>query len=100
MGSSARSIPELYGERGAQSLLEFGLSELRGATANFSSLLMVGMGGFGCVYRGALRLPVGNPHGTAVAVKRLNPNGGQVPTLRCNSITAEFKCLRSLDSNT
>ncbi|KAE8805662.1 Protein kinase APK1B, chloroplastic [Hordeum vulgare] len=77
LGSSARSIPELYGERGAHSLLELSLRELRAATADFSPLLMVGVGGFGCVYRGALRLPGGNPHGTAVAVKRLNPNGGQ-----------------------
>ncbi|KAM3388572.1 hypothetical protein ACQJBY_010986 [Aegilops geniculata] len=77
LGSSARSIPELYGERGAHSLLEFSLRELRGATADFSPLLMVGVGGFGCVYRGALRLPGGNPHGSAVAVKKLNPNGGQ-----------------------
>uniref|UniRef100_A0ACD5V666 Uncharacterized protein n=1 Tax=Avena sativa TaxID=4498 RepID=A0ACD5V666_AVESA len=76
-GSSARSIPELYEERGAHSLREFGLRELRGATADFSPLLMVGEGGFGCVYRGTLRLPGGHPHGTAVAVKRLNPNGGQ-----------------------
>jgi hypothetical protein len=38
---------------------------------------MVGEGGFGCVYRGALRLPGGHPHGTAVAVKRLNPKGVQ-----------------------
>ncbi|KAK1684440.1 hypothetical protein QYE76_045288 [Lolium multiflorum] len=76
-GSSPRSIPELYEERGARTLREFGLRELRGATADFSPLLMVGEGGFGCVYRGALRLPGGHPHGTAVAVKRLNPNGGQ-----------------------
>lgn len=76
-GSSARSIPELYEERGAHSLREFGLRELRGATGDFSPLLMVGEGGFGCVYRGVLRLPSGPPDGTAVAVKRLNPNGRQ-----------------------
>ncbi|CAM0903542.1 unnamed protein product [Alopecurus aequalis] len=76
-GSSARTIPELYEERGAHSLREFGLRELRGATADFSPLLMVGEGGFGCVYRGALSLPGGHPHGTAVAVKRLNPKGSQ-----------------------
>ncbi|KAI4977628.1 hypothetical protein ZWY2020_008515 [Hordeum vulgare] len=69
--------PGAVRERGAHSLLELSLRELRAATADFSPLLMVGVGGFGCVYRGALRLPGGNPHGTAVAVKRLNPNGGQ-----------------------
>ncbi|ONM15310.1 probable serine/threonine-protein kinase PBL19 [Zea mays] len=69
--SSARSIPELYEERGA--LREFGLRELRVATRDFSPLLMVGEGGFGCVYRGVLRLPGSTP----VAVKRLNLNGRQ-----------------------
>ncbi|EES12581.1 probable serine/threonine-protein kinase PBL19 [Sorghum bicolor] len=73
--SSARSIPELYEERGA--LWEFGLRELRVATRDFSPLLMVGEGGFGCVYRGVLRLPGGGPGGTPVAVKRLNLNGRQ-----------------------
>ena len=93
-GSSARSIPELYEERGAHSLREFSLRQLRGATADFSPLLMVGEGGFGCVYRGAVRLPGGHPHGTAVAVKRLNPKGGQVSIdpstlceMQCNSTT-------------
>ncbi|CAD6260132.1 unnamed protein product [Miscanthus lutarioriparius] len=74
--SSARSIPELYEERGA--LREFGLRELRAATRDFSPLLMVGEGGFGCVYRGVLRLPGGGPGGTPVAVKRLNLNGRQI----------------------
>ena len=90
--------PDGVGEMGVgtmQQLHSFSLSELRGATANFSPLLMVGMGGFGCVYRGALCLPGGNPHGTAVAVKKLNPNGGQVPKLRCNSISIVFYCLRN-----
>ena len=56
---STASPPELYGERGAYSLLEFSLCELRGAMADFSPLLMVGVGGFGCVYRDAAnRCPV------------------------------------------
>ncbi|KAL6903409.1 hypothetical protein ACP4OV_004222 [Aristida adscensionis] len=78
-GSSARSIPELYEEKGARGggLREFGLRELRGATRDFSPMLVVGEGGFGCVYRGVLRLPGGAPGGTPVAVKRLNPNGRQ-----------------------
>ncbi|KAL6652303.1 hypothetical protein ACP70R_011228 [Stipagrostis hirtigluma subsp. patula] len=75
-GSSARSIPELYEEKGGV-LLEFGLRELRVATRDFSPLLVVGEGGFGCVYRGVLRFPGGSPDGTLVAVKRLNPNGHQ-----------------------
>jgi hypothetical protein len=74
--SSARSIPELYEERGA--LREFGLRELRVATRDFSPLLMVG---FGCVYRGVLRLPGSTP----VAVKRLNLNGRQVRMARIHA---------------
>ncbi|CAL5030754.1 unnamed protein product [Urochloa decumbens] len=73
--SSARSIPELYEARGAL-LREFVLRELRAATRDFNPLLLVGEGGFGCVYRGVLRLP-GGAGGTPVAVKRLNPNGRQ-----------------------
>ncbi|CAN6229055.1 unnamed protein product [Urochloa humidicola] len=74
--SSARSIPELYEARGAP-LREFGLRELRAATRDFNPLLMVGEGGFGCVYRGVLRLPGSGSGGTPVAVKRLNPNSRQ-----------------------
>ncbi|CAL5026187.1 unnamed protein product [Urochloa decumbens] len=74
--SSARSIPELYEARGAP-LHEFGLRELRAATRDFNPLLLVGEGGFGCVYRGVLRLPGAGAGGTPVAVKRLNPNGRQ-----------------------
>ncbi|CAN6268738.1 unnamed protein product [Urochloa humidicola] len=76
--SSARSIPELYEARGAP-LREFGLRELRTATRDFNPLLVVGEGGFGCVYRGVLRLPGSGAGagGTPVAVKRLNPNSRQ-----------------------
>ncbi|XP_040379454.1 probable serine/threonine-protein kinase PBL19 [Oryza brachyantha] len=74
--SSARSTPELYDAR-QSGPRELALRELRGATGNFSPLLMVGQGGFGCVYRGVLRLPSGPPHGTPVAVKRLNLDSRQ-----------------------
>ncbi|AQK54035.1 putative receptor-like protein kinase [Zea mays] len=76
--SSARSIPELYEERGASSLREFGFRELRAATSDFSRLLKVGEGGFGSVYKGVVRLPGGPAGGTVVAIKKLNPNGHQV----------------------
>lgn len=77
--SSARSIPELYQERGANSLREFGFRELQAATSDFSRLLKVGEGGFGSVYKGVVRLSGGPADGTVVAIKRLNPNGHQVP---------------------
>ncbi|XP_006647611.2 probable serine/threonine-protein kinase PBL19 [Oryza brachyantha] len=75
--SSARSIPELYEERGASSLQEFGLRELQAATRDFSRLLKIGEGGFGSVYKGVVRLPGGPAGGTVVAIKRLNPHGRQ-----------------------
>ncbi|KAG8071650.1 hypothetical protein GUJ93_ZPchr0006g42738 [Zizania palustris] len=75
--SSARSIPELYEERGAGTMREFGLRELQAATSDFSRLLKIGEGGFGSVYKGVVRLPGGPAGGTVVAVKRLNPNGRQ-----------------------
>ncbi|KAF0894009.1 hypothetical protein E2562_033793 [Oryza meyeriana var. granulata] len=69
--SSERSIPEPYEARqGARRPRELALRELRSATGDFSPVLMVGQGGFGCVYRGVLR-------GTPVAVKRLNPDSHQ-----------------------
>jgi hypothetical protein len=76
--SSARSIPELYEERGSNSLREFGLRELHAATSDFSRLLKIGEGGFGSVYKGVVRLPGGPAGGTVVAIKRLNTSGHQV----------------------
>ena len=71
--SLARSIPELYEERGASSLREFGFRELRAATSDFSRLLKVGEGGFGSVYKGVVRLPGGPAGGTVVAIKNSIP---------------------------
>ncbi|RLN07413.1 hypothetical protein C2845_PM11G10980 [Panicum miliaceum] len=75
--SSVRSIPELYEERGANSLREFRFRELRAATSDFSRLLKLGEGGFGSVYKGVVRLPGGPAGGTVVAIKKLNPKGHQ-----------------------
>lgn len=79
--SSVRRIPELYEEsqRGASSLQEFGLRELHAATSDFSRLLKIDEGGFGSVYKGVVHLPGGPAGGMLVAIKRLNPNGNQVP---------------------
>ncbi|XP_078155686.1 U-box domain-containing protein 70-like [Carex rostrata] len=49
---------------------QFSLSELEQATQNFSDMLKIGEGGFGCVYRGSLRK-------TTVAIKKLNPESLQ-----------------------
>ncbi|AQL01875.1 U-box domain-containing protein 33 [Zea mays] len=49
---------------------EFSSSELEHATDNFSSLLKIGEGGFGCVYRGTLR-------NMTVAIKVLKSDGLQ-----------------------
>lgn len=56
--------------RGAEEFSEFSISELEQATRNFDEALQIGEGGYGCVFKGFLR------H-TAVAVKRLNPQGMQ-----------------------
>ncbi|CAA6669764.1 unnamed protein product [Spirodela intermedia] len=48
--SSPRSISDLYEEK-AGALRVFDLSELRGATNDFSRLLKIGQGGFGAVYK-------------------------------------------------
>ncbi|CAL5051224.1 unnamed protein product [Urochloa decumbens] len=59
---AVREVQELRQKRGQMlSVLttamhcEFSSSELECATENFSSLLKIGEGGFGCVYRGLLR---------------------------------------------
>jgi hypothetical protein len=92
--SSARSIPELYEERGASSLREFGFRELRAATSDFSRLLKVGEGGFGSVYKGVVRLPGGPAGGTVVAIKKLNPNGHQVWS--CGSVVSWLTCVNTI----
>jgi len=75
--SSHRSIPSLYEER-AHNLRVFEYRELRNATNDFSRLLKIGEGGFGCVYRGLVRPPNGKGDNILVAVKQLNQNGLQV----------------------
>lgn len=58
----------------------FTFSELRNATRNLSRSLLVGEGGFGCVYRGTIKMDA-SPEEEAttleVAVKHLNRNGLQ-----------------------
>ncbi|PIN16115.1 Serine/threonine protein kinase [Handroanthus impetiginosus] len=74
--TSPRSIPELYEEK-AQNLRVFTFSELRQATNNFSRLLKIGEGGFGCVYKGTIKPVDGKGDPLVVAIKKLNRDGYQ-----------------------
>lgn len=74
--TSRRSIPELYEEK-AQNLRVFSFSELRHATHDFSRMLKLGEGGFGCVYKGSIKPADGKGDSIEVAIKRLNPDGVQ-----------------------
>ncbi|WCJ23057.1 Protein kinase superfamily protein [Euphorbia peplus] len=66
-----RGIPELY-EENAHNLRVFTLSELTQATRGFSRVLKIGEGGFGCVYKGTVKLDSGDGKPTVVAVKKLD----------------------------
>ncbi|XP_068667919.1 serine/threonine-protein kinase PCRK1 isoform X1 [Aristolochia californica] len=69
---------EFLSQRRSNDLRMFGFSELRSATRGFSRALMIGEGGFGCVYRGAMRTSDDDPSSTMdVAIKQLNRNGLQ-----------------------
>ena len=56
----------------------FTFSELKNATRNFSRALMIGEGGFGCVYRGMIRSSEDPNVKLEIAVKQLNRKGLQV----------------------
>ncbi|KAG8391463.1 hypothetical protein BUALT_Bualt01G0190400 [Buddleja alternifolia] len=73
---SPRGIPEIYEEK-AQNLRVFTFSELRQATNNFSRLLKIGEGGFGCVYKGSIKPVEGKGDPLVVAIKKLNRDGYQ-----------------------
>lgn len=75
--TSPRSIPELYEEK-AHNLRVFSFSELRTATHDFSRLLKIGEGGFGCVYKGSIKPPDGEGDRITVAIKKLNSDSLQV----------------------
>ncbi|KAF3453863.1 hypothetical protein FNV43_RR04304 [Rhamnella rubrinervis] len=66
----------------ANDLRVFTFSEFKFATRGFSRALMIGEGGFGCVYRGVVRVPEdeitnGSPSKMDVAIKQLNQSGFQ-----------------------
>ncbi|AQK70266.1 Aspartic proteinase A1 [Zea mays] len=70
--SLPRSIPELYEERGASSLREFGFQELRAATSDFSRLLKVGEVASGAFTRASSAFLAGPP---AARSSRLSHSG-------------------------
>ncbi|XP_021289479.1 probable serine/threonine-protein kinase PBL19 [Herrania umbratica] len=55
----------------------FTVSELKSATRNFSRSVVIGEGGFGCVYKGFLKSPDDSCQKIEVAVKQLGKRGLQ-----------------------
>ncbi|KAM0875165.1 hypothetical protein ACQ4PT_036973 [Festuca glaucescens] len=55
----------------------FTFQELKNATRNFSRTLMIGEGGFGCVYRGTIRSVLEPRRNLDVAIKQLGRKGLQ-----------------------
>lgn len=90
---------EFLSQRRANHLRVFSFAELKAATRGFSRSLVIGEGGFGCVYRGVVECPeLGEK--MEVAVKQLNRNGFQacpfVYILVKILILFFFSCLSSL----
>lgn len=59
------------------SLRVFTVSELKSATKNFGRSVMLGEGGFGCVYKGLIKSVDDPPRKIEVAVKQLGKRGIQ-----------------------
>lgn len=76
--SSGRSMFPSFSQRPNSNLRVFSFLELKAATKNFNRSLMVGEGGFGCVYRGSLKSLDDPSSKLEVAVKQLNRKGLQV----------------------
>ncbi|EOY34020.1 hypothetical protein QUC31_018635 [Theobroma cacao] len=78
---SAGSFCEFLIQRRANDLRLFSFAELKSATRGFSRALLIGEGGFGCVYRGVVKVPDeandGRDLKLDVAIKQLNRHGFQ-----------------------
>lgn len=61
----------------ASNLREFSITDLKSATKNFSRSVMIGEGGFGCVFRGTVRDLEDPSIKIEVAVKQLGKRGLQ-----------------------
>ncbi|KAI3760490.1 hypothetical protein L1987_50885 [Smallanthus sonchifolius] len=77
---------EQLNHRRANDLRVFKFAELKSATKGFNRTLMIGEGGFGCVYRGVVKAAVDDSHAIGgsdtdrhldVAIKQLDRNGLQ-----------------------
>ncbi|OVA16516.1 hypothetical protein BVC80_399g27 [Macleaya cordata] len=76
--SDTVTFHEFLSQRRSNDLRVFTFSELKLATRGFSRALMIGEGGFGCVYRGVVRISDDDPDAKLdVAIKQLNRNGMQ-----------------------
>ncbi|GMI84081.1 PBS1-Like 37 [Hibiscus trionum] len=79
--ASAVSFCEFLTQRRANDLRVFTFGELKSATRGFSRTLLIGEGGFGCVYRGAVKVSDeakgGRDSKLDVAIKQLNRHGFQ-----------------------
>ncbi|MBA0784320.1 hypothetical protein Gotri_001906 [Gossypium trilobum] len=77
--ASAASFCEFLTQRRANDLRVFTFAELKSATRGFSRALLIGEGGFGCVYRGAVdvsdEVNGGRYSKLDVAIKQLNRHG-------------------------
>lgn len=84
---SRDSLEFLTQRRRANDLRVFTFAELKTATRGFSRGLIVGEGGFGCVYRGVVTVsecgngPDSNSKKIDVAIKQLDRNGFQACSL-------------------
>ncbi|KAG0472956.1 hypothetical protein HPP92_014411 [Vanilla planifolia] len=74
---SIRRSQRLDFSQRASTLRAFSVNDLKAATKNFSRSLMVGEGGFGCVYRGSIRNSDDPNTKMEIAVKRLGRRGLQ-----------------------
>ncbi|KAM0001251.1 putative non-specific serine/threonine protein kinase [Helianthus debilis subsp. tardiflorus] len=74
--SDAVGFSELLSQRRANDLRVFTFKELKLATKGFNRSLVIGEGGFGCVYRGVVK--VAGDRNLDVAVKQLSRNGLQI----------------------
>ncbi|KAH9661439.1 protein kinase domain-containing protein [Citrus sinensis] len=81
--SDSLAFYELLSQRRANDLRVFSFAELKSATRGFSRALLIGEGGFGCVYRGVVRVSSddhqisGHDSKLDVAIKQLNRQGFQ-----------------------